>query len=180
MTPNDLQIERLSTSQGYIYAKIPTHPNATKTGYVYEHRFVMEKHLKRFLLAGEIVHHKNKVKTDNRLENLELKTNTEHSREHGAERTIAATVELICPECLGAFERLRSRSRRGRRTFCSRSCNTKFNRKNGIVKPPGVAKHGSGSMYTYHKCRCDECKLGQRNRARAWRAKKTRSHSRGD
>jgi hypothetical protein len=60
------------TRNGYVEILNPQHPNAGKRGYVKEHTAVMSSHLGRPLLPDDTVHHKNGIRHDNRLENLEL------------------------------------------------------------------------------------------------------------
>ena len=69
---------RVKKSSGYLRIYSPDHPAATKSGYVVEHRLVMEAHLGRYLFTDEVVHHKNGIRDDNRTENLELCTVGSH------------------------------------------------------------------------------------------------------
>lgn len=55
---------------GYRKIFTPDHPNADANGYVFEHRLVCEKYLGRYLTEDEIVHHRNRDRKDNRIENL--------------------------------------------------------------------------------------------------------------
>lgn len=60
-------------SLGYTMIKVgKDYFGTTRSGWIQEHRYVMEQSLGRPLGKGEHVHHKNGDRTDNRLENLEL------------------------------------------------------------------------------------------------------------
>lgn len=75
---------------GYISVYMPDHPYATKDGYVMEHILVMENYIGRYITRDEVVHHINKIRDDNRIENLKLMTFKEHAgmnlKERWAER----------------------------------------------------------------------------------------------
>ncbi len=78
-------------SRGYVMIRL----NNT---YVLEHRHVMEMHLGRALADDEVVHHKNGDKSDNRLENLEILTPSEHMSLH-ATLTRWSRRHLCCIQC---------------------------------------------------------------------------------
>jgi hypothetical protein len=83
----DSRPKRIISSSGYVYVQSINHPRANNSGkYVFEHILVMEKKLGRFLSSNELVHHKNEIKTDNRIENLMVMTNSEHMTHHHNER----------------------------------------------------------------------------------------------
>lgn len=69
---------RIKDKFGYILIWKPKHPNAKLAGYIHEHRLVMSESLGRPLESYEFVHHKNGIKDDNRIENLELLTHNVH------------------------------------------------------------------------------------------------------
>ena len=71
---------------GYVFIHSPNHPFADCRNYVTRSRLVMEKHLGRYLKPKEISHHKNGIKNDDRIENLQLCSNqSEHVKFHMGE-----------------------------------------------------------------------------------------------
>lgn len=174
MIPSDLIPTGRTKSRKYIRVRLLGHPNSGKDGYVYEHRFMMEKTLGRFLLPDEVVHHKNGDPTDNRLENLELMTDGDHSSRHHRRK-----VKSQCPICKQDFYRAPCRFI-SKVSYCSRRCFHKSMR--GVKRKvssvsrqlTGLSQwtHGTSVAYGYHGCRCDRCREAHRIRLGNYRFKK--------
>jgi hypothetical protein len=118
-------------SAGYIVVKAPPdYPGRTYwgLGYVQEHVLVWWQNTGQLPQRGEHVHHKNENPSDNRFENLELKSAAAHAREH---RPPAAKQIMRCAWCQASFERtvrdVRAKKKAGQRKFfCCRSHQVSF------------------------------------------------------
>lgn len=129
-------IENIVSKGDYLYAKVPNHPNCTERGYVLLHRIIVENSIDRLLTNKEVVHHKNGNKFDNRFENLEVMSHSEHAKLHHP--YLNKTIDLVCSECGIKFKRKynnRPQLKNQLNNFCSRSCNGKFQRRLQLNKP---------------------------------------------
>lgn len=92
---------RKINSYGYILIHKENHPFCNCDGNVFEHRLVIEENAnkldekffvviegKKYLKKEYEVHHKNEIKTDNRFENLEVLTKSEHRKLHDKQQII--------------------------------------------------------------------------------------------
>jgi hypothetical protein len=74
---------RRKSHNGYIYIFVGTdNPLADKRGYAAEHRIVADRKIRRPLLTSEHIHHLNGVRSDNRMKNIQIETNSTHAALH--------------------------------------------------------------------------------------------------
>lgn len=121
------KIHKTNEGRLVIYLK----KKGTKGKIVSYPKYLIEKHLNKYLARNETVHHINGNFLDNRIENLKIIDRSKHASNH-AKRLVKQ--EFICPYCGTKFklsgEQLhdtdhnRKKGKAG--PFCSRSCAGKY------------------------------------------------------
>lgn len=88
-------------------------------------RYLMSIKLGRKLRRKESVDHINNIRTDDRIENLQILTPSENTKKSAKGRTY---VELVCPECGKNFKRERRKVHKVKHGHpaCSRKCGYKL------------------------------------------------------
>jgi hypothetical protein len=86
--------ERTYTKDGYCLLWAPKHPRAANRGRVFEHIIVMEDCIGRYLYPKETVHHKNGIRDDNNIKNLELWVSNHPSGQRVQDK-IEHAIEII-------------------------------------------------------------------------------------
>lgn len=102
--------------------------------YAYEHHVVYWKTYGRVPKNGEMIHHKNHNRHDNKISNLVLMTPSEHRLTHSDGRVM---LDLICGFCKKLFIR-EKRTVQFKRSYCSKKCqhNSLVGRTRRLAKRP--------------------------------------------
>lgn len=111
----------------YYYVYMPRHHLANKAGKVYMHRYVASVMIGRPIANDEHVHHKNGDRADNRPENLEVMSATEHAKGH---QKLSERVKMQCSCCGADLEIAIYRIKRAitGKFYCSEICYRKDQR----------------------------------------------------
>lgn len=161
---------------GYVLMYAPNHPRAHKNK-VFEHIMVMEKHLGRYLLPKERIHHINGVKTDNRIENLELFESQSQHMSSGHRHTGKRTHSQKCVRC-GSYEVHKSaKCGDNRQTYHCLDCKRYFNYPLITRQEQGLRRRIRNNVH------CPECndlmvKSGKRNNKQCWECNNCKNHLR--
>ena len=124
----------------------------------------MEEYLGRKLTSEEVVHHIDGNPANNDLENLQVKSVSDHARDH---RPPPELVSIICAGCgrtvikRARYVRHNQKQQHKYGPFCGRSCSGKWSRQQQIdrgINRNSEPRHGTDNSYKYHRCRCTECR----------------------
>lgn len=89
---------------GYMYCIDKDSPYADPRGRVYQHRYEMGKSVGRVLETDECVHHIDRDRSNNRLDNLLLLTSSEHTLLHAIEDRGYSPEVRACKTCGSTFK----------------------------------------------------------------------------
>lgn len=85
---------RFGTGQGWVLHSTGYMTSCIGGKWVYQHRYIMEKHIGRKLESWEHVHHIDGDKTNNELDNLELLESSDHHKQHMDSETATKLSKL--------------------------------------------------------------------------------------
>lgn len=83
---NNLTGKYVTEDNGYLVIRMPNHPKANSRGYVRLHVVLAEYYFDTEVFEGEVVHHKNEDKQDNRKKNLQIMPKKDHDTYHTTKR----------------------------------------------------------------------------------------------
>jgi hypothetical protein len=121
---------KMDKTLGYMYSYEPTHSLANNSGKVYEHIYVMVEHIGRELKPDECIHHKDRNRSNNGIDNLQLMTKSEHMELHQREDNGCVKLSTTCPICGNVV----NFTENVKKVFCSRICSSKARRKFEVGK----------------------------------------------
>ncbi len=111
-----------------------------KTGQL-EHRKVMEEYIGRKLLPTEQIHHINKNRFDNRIENLQIVTQEEHDLIHKWKYP----KTKICVICGKEYEPYESKRKNGK--VCSKECKVELDKIHAVKRKKPINQYAkSGEL----------------------------------
>lgn len=130
--------------RGFIYNKKGYKVIRVDGKRIKEHVHIMENHIGRKLFKhptdkslNEVVHHDNEIKDDNRLENLILMTNGEHTILHKTKLRLAkgnTETHKYCPDCKTVLPRNMFGLDNNRVDKCQKYCKEHQNKRNAISR----------------------------------------------